>query len=76
MRPLPLALLLLALPCRAAEPNGVLGWDVAALQKTLGVSETEVREYFTDGRRISFLIERRLAREVLRGRLAPSEGDP
>ena len=60
----------------AGEPNGVLGWDVAALQKTLGVSAPEVREYFTDGRRISFLLERRLAREVLQGRLAPSEGDP
>lgn len=60
----------------AAEPNGVLGWDIAALQNTLGVSAAEVREYFTDGRRISFLLERRLAREVLQGRLAPSEGDP
>lgn len=63
-------------PVWAAEPNGVLAWDVAALQKTLGVSAPEVREYFTDGRRISFLLERRLAREVLQGRLAPSEGDP
>lgn len=70
-----LSALLLA-PTWAAEPNGVLAWDVAALQKTLGVSATEVREYFTDGRRISFLIERRLSREVLQGRLAPSEGDP
>lgn len=60
----------------AAEPNGVLDWDLAALQKTLGVTAPEVREYFTDGRRISFLLERRLAREVLQGRLAPSEGDP
>lgn len=63
-------------PVWAAEPNGVLAWDVSALQKTLGVSAPEVREYFTDGRRISFLLERRLAREVLQGRLAPSEGDP
>lgn len=60
----------------AAEPNGVLAWDIVALQKTLGVNAAEVREYFTDGRRISFLLERRFAREVLQGRLAPSEGDP
>lgn len=71
-----LLLSLLVLPCRAAEPNGVLGWDVSALQATLGVSEPDVREYFTDGRRISFLLERRLAREVLQGQLAPSESDP
>jgi hypothetical protein len=71
------ALLALAVaPLRAAEPNGVLEWNGAALQSALGVSEAELREYFTDGRRISFLIERRLAREVLRGRLAPSESDP
>ena len=67
---------LLLARAEAAEPNGVLGWDLSALQKTLGVTAPEVREYFTDGRRISFLIERRLAREVLQGRLAPSEGDP
>jgi len=60
----------------AAEPNGVLSWDITALQQSLGVSAPELREYFTDGRRISFLLERRLAREVLQGRLAPSEGDP
>lgn len=63
-------------PAWAAESNGVLAWDVPALQKTLGVTAAEVREYFTDGRRISFLLERRLVREVLQGGLAPSEGDP
>lgn len=60
----------------AAEPNGVLAWDMPGLQKAMGVNASEVREYFTDGRRISFLLERRLTREVLQGRLAPSEGDP
>lgn len=41
----------------------------------LRVTEADVRDYFTDGRRISFLIERRLAREVLSGAsLASSEG--
>ena len=61
---------------QAAEPNGVIAWDLAALQRVLGISSDETREYFTDGRRVSFLLERRLAREVLQGRLAPSEGDP
>ncbi|MES2886011.1 MAG: hypothetical protein V4709_14490 [Pseudomonadota bacterium] len=60
----------------AAEPNGVMEWNLPALQRAMGVSADEVREYFTDGRRISFLIERRFAREVLQGRLAPSEGTP
>jgi hypothetical protein len=35
-----------------------------------------VREYFTDGRRVSFLLERRIASEVLHGKTAPSEGAP
>ena len=61
---------------QAAEPNGVMHWDLPALQSTLGVSADEVREYFTDGRRVSFLIERRFAREVLQGRMAPTEGKP
>ena len=61
---------------QAAEPNGVLEWNLPGLQQAMGVSADEVREYFTDGRRISFLIERRFAREVLQGRLAPSEGTP
>ena len=71
-----LLLWLCSLPLHAADPNGVLAWDTRTLQAVLGVSEAEVREYFTDGRRISFLIERRLVREVLQGRLAPSESDP
>jgi hypothetical protein len=33
-----------------------------------------VKEYLTDGRRVSFLPERRLSREVFEGTLAPSEG--
>ncbi len=38
------------------------------------IGEADVREYFTDGRRVSFLLERRIAREVIKGKLAPSEG--
>lgn len=38
------------------------------------LAEGDVQLYFTDGRRISFLLERRIAFEVLGGTLAPSEG--
>jgi hypothetical protein len=42
--------------------------------EALRISEDDVRDYFTDGRRVSFIIERRIAREVLRARPAESEG--
>lgn len=53
---------------------GLLEWDLAELTHALRIGEEDVRSYFTDGRRISFVLERRLAREVLNGTLAPSEG--
>ena len=37
-------------------------------------STSDVNAYFTDGRRVSFLLERRIAYEVLNGSLASSEG--
>ena len=55
--------------------TGTLEWDLPALQRSLHLSEEEVLAYFTDGRRVSFILERRLMREVLGGRLANSEGD-
>lgn len=58
----------------AARPSGILTWNLKALAQLLMVSEDDVREYFTDGRRISFLIERRLARGTFGGKLASSEG--
>src|SRR3989339_99237 len=54
--------------------NGIFNWDVEQIDNALKITKDEVKEYFTDGRRISFLLERRLAREVLKGKLAPSEG--
>lgn len=54
--------------------HGVLEWDLVALQQAMKLTPEEVRAYFTDGRRVSFILERRLAREVLDGTLAPSEG--
>ena len=55
--------------------DGVLQWDLVLLQQSLCLTEGEVKSYFTDGRRVSFVIERRLSREVLGGSLAASEGD-
>ncbi|MBI5332694.1 MAG: hypothetical protein HZB65_03920 [Candidatus Aenigmarchaeota archaeon] len=54
--------------------KGVFKWDIAEIAKALKIKQTDVRLYFTDGRRISFMLERRLAYEILKGRLAPSEG--
>ena len=58
-----------------AEPEGVVSWDANALREAMRLSEAEVRAYFTDGRRISFILERRINREFVHGTLAPSEGD-
>ena len=56
------------------EPAGRLTWDLNAIAAALKIQPEDVREYFTDGRRVSFILERRLAREVLKGRVAESEG--
>lgn len=54
--------------------SGVLKWDVEKIAEALKISVEDVIEYFTDGRRVSFLLERRIGREVMRGKLAPTEG--
>ena len=56
------------------ETPGVLSWCVEEIGRALHIEMSEVREYFTDGRRVSFLLERRIAREVLGGSVAASEG--
>ena len=56
------------------EPAGRLTWDLSAIAAALKILPEDVREYFTDGRRVSFILERRIAREVLKGQLAESEG--
>ena len=58
----------------SADPNGILSWNVYEIAKALKIKPEDVREYFTDGRRVSFIVERRLAHEVLKGKLAPTEG--
>ncbi len=54
--------------------NSILKWDLEELTRAMKIDADEVREYFTDGRRISFLLERRISREIVRGKLASSEG--
>jgi hypothetical protein len=57
-----------------ANPDGVLTWDLNQIASALKITPEDTRDYFTDGRRVSFILERRLAKEVLSGSLAPSEG--
>lgn len=49
-------------------------WDVSALSEALLITSEDVSEYMTDGRRISFILERRLRLEHPGWKLAPSEG--
>ena len=56
------------------DPHGLLTWDIADLARSMRLPEADVRLYFTDGRRVSFILERRIASEVVHGRLAASEG--
>jgi hypothetical protein len=58
----------------SAQPNGLLTWNIGEISSAFKIGESDVREYFTDGRRVSFILERRLAYEVVKGKLAPSEG--
>lgn len=55
------------------NPTRILNWDIEQVAAALRLDVQSVREYFTDGRRVAFLIERRIAREE-GYRLAPSEG--
>lgn len=55
------------------RPTRTLEWDIDRVAAALRVDVGSVREYFTDGRRVAFLIERRIAREE-GFRLAASEG--
>jgi len=57
-----------------AEPTGILEWEISPLATSMRLDESDVTLYFTDGRRVSFMLERRIAAEVLGGTLAPSEG--
>ena len=43
------------------KPTRTLTWDIEVVATALKVDAHSVREYFTDGRRVAFLIERRIA---------------
>lgn len=51
-----------------------MSWDENELARAFKVTTGDIREYLTDGRRVSFIIERRLKWENNGWTLAPSEG--
>lgn len=55
---------------------GTLSWNTEDLASALKLNLADVEPYFRDGRRISFLLERRLAQGLIPGDLANSERDP
>ena len=56
------------------KPRFQMRWDLEELARAFRVREQDIREYLTDGRRVSFIIERRLKWEHPGWTLAPSEG--
>ena len=56
------------------EPAGYLNWDVQEIASALRIRREDVLKYFTDGRKVAFIFERRLASEFTGGELAGSEG--
>ncbi len=55
-------------------PRFKMTWDAEELARAFKVSADDIHEYLTDGRRVSFIIERRLKWEHEGWELAPSEG--
>jgi len=49
------------------KPHGTLNWDLESIANSLRLSPEDTKSYFTDGRRVSFILERRLAFDVLNG---------
>jgi hypothetical protein len=56
------------------KANGIFSWDIKEIASALKITEEDVKNYFTDGRRVSFILERRIAKEILNGKLASNEG--
>jgi len=54
--------------------KGFLRWNIDELSQAMKIDPMDVKLYFRDGRKVSFILERRFAYEVIKGRLAPSEG--
>jgi hypothetical protein len=57
-----------------AAPTGYLEWDVQEIASALRIRREDVLKYFTDGRKVAFIFERRLTNEFTGGDLAESEG--
>ncbi len=56
------------------QPRFTMTWDQDELARAFKVTPNDIKEYLTDGRRVSFIIERRLKWENEGWTLAPSEG--
>lgn len=56
------------------QPAGFFSFDIDLISDALKISVENTRDYFTDGRRVSFLIERRAVEAMPGSELAPSEG--
>jgi hypothetical protein len=52
----------------------IFEWDLQALSASMGISAPDVELYFRDGRRVSFLLERRIRDAFPGWTLAASEG--
>ena len=59
---------------RTMNFNGTLSWSIEKVANALKIGVEDVREYFTDGRRVAFIIKRRISKAVVRGHLTASEG--
>ena len=59
---------------KGIQKQGYLTWDIGLLAEAMQITPKDVHAYFTDGRRVSFIMERRIAYEVIGGTLAASEG--
>lgn len=56
------------------EQSLILEWDLDELAAAMHLEKDEVLMYFRDGRRISFIMERRIRDAFPSWKLAPSEG--
>ncbi|MDQ6765847.1 MAG: hypothetical protein M3Z22_07100 [Verrucomicrobiota bacterium] len=56
------------------QPTGHLDWDVQQIASALKIRREDVLKYFTDGRKVAFIFERRITNEITGGELADNEG--
>jgi hypothetical protein len=52
----------------------VIKFDIDKLTDALGIDEEATKQYFMDGRKVSFIIENRIVKEITGGKRADSEG--